>query len=97
VALKDVVLTPPSGARTTPLYPRDKTMYNDLKRMIETHARTEGCTEQAALRDLTNELQALAADMGLDLKAVLAVTPGDLSDQEGAIQDGRECQKMRAV
>ena len=65
-------------------------MYNDLKRMIESHARTEGCTEQAALRDLSGELQALASDMGLDLKAALAVTTGDLSDRVEAIQDGRE-------
>jgi hypothetical protein len=65
-------------------------MYNDLKRMIETHARTEGCTEQAALRDLSHELQALAADMGLDLKVALAVTPGDLCDRVEAIQNERE-------
>jgi hypothetical protein len=66
-------------------------MYNDLKRMIQTHARTEGCTEQAALRDLSHELQALAADMGLDLKAALTVTTGDLSDRVEATigQDDR--------
>jgi hypothetical protein len=65
-------------------------MSNDLKRMIETHARTEGCTEQVAQRDLSHELQALAADMGLDLKAALAVTTGDLSDRVEAIQNERE-------
>jgi hypothetical protein len=68
-------------------------MYNDLKRMIESHSRTEGCTEQAALRDLGGELQALASDMGLDLKAALEPnTPGtgDLGERVEELQNEME-------
>jgi hypothetical protein len=68
-------------------------MYDDLKRMIEGHARTEGCTEQAALRDLGGELRALATDMGLDLKAALEPTPpgtGDLGERVEEPQDEME-------
>ena len=68
-------------------------MYNDLKRMIESHARTEGCTEQAALRDLGGELQALARDLGLDLKAAPEPTTtdtGDLGERVEELQNEME-------
>jgi hypothetical protein len=73
--------------------PWRRNMYNDLKRMIESHARTEGCTEQAALRDLGGELQALATDMGLDLKAALErpnTDTGDLGERVEELQNQME-------
>ena len=47
--------------------------------MIEAHAKTGGHADRAVLRDLSDELQALAADMGLHLKAASGLVSENFS------------------